>query len=698
MGDVTHNDVGGDARVNNLVQVGYAGQIHHHVHEGRDGAAFRPWEVPSPPADFVDRQDQLESALTTVSSRRPGQGPVVMAVSGMGGVGKSALASRLANAFEERQHCPDGALYLDLDQLRHDGVVDIGDALGLLLRSLGVRDDRLEATTSARARQYRSNTRGRNLLLVLDNVRFAAESLALLPSSASSTVIVVSHGRLVEWEGVLPLDLRLEPLEEEQADLLLRTIAGVDDPRFGSQARAAQAIVRRCAGLPAALRVAGYWIRRHRHSHLDRLDLKLSDGMRGKEVDVVESVWDAAFHDLSGPAKKLYCLLPQHPGVHLTEASTAALLGTGAPAAQDALAELENSALLIEGWFGLRFHDLLRDHAIRCATRYAEVEGEADTARRRVVLWFTRQAARADLVVAGERMTFASPPDRSLTGDASDLHFPTKAEAARWMEQERVALYGSVRAAWELGLDEAVWGLCESLWTHYLDHRHYGEVLRAFRVGLSAAQRSGNPMAVIRMRCQLARPLWELERFDEADEQLAQARRAAGRLGETKQERKLAASVIEFGGLASRARGDIEAAERAFIEARRRHQDIDNHYGAMLQLHQIGKLNYGAGRWEAAAEALSQAHEEARQLERERMTARTGFELARALIRLGRFVQARPLLADSLLSAEARQARAEQAAVLDAQAELAEACGNPDEAAQLRARARQTRLAPPEQR
>ncbi|MFI8854319.1 hypothetical protein [Streptomyces sp. 891-h] len=47
--------------------------------------------------------------------------PLVVAVSGIGGVGKSALGLRLAHAICRERGCD--ALYVDLDDVRRDGAV-----------------------------------------------------------------------------------------------------------------------------------------------------------------------------------------------------------------------------------------------------------------------------------------------------------------------------------------------------------------------------------------------------------------------------------------------------------------------------------------------------------------------------------------------------------------------------------------------
>jgi hypothetical protein len=146
---------------------------------------------------------------------------------------------------------------------------------------------------------------------------------------------------------------------------------------------------------------------------------------------------------------------------------------------------------------------------------------------------------------------FGAPPERSSA-------------AADWLEAERHALYAAVQSAYTAGMDAEAWALCEPLWTHFLDHPHHTDAIEAFRTGVAAAQRAGNVRALIRMRCQLARPLWERERYEEAAAELAPAVNALRSLDESPDDRRLKASTVEFRGMLAAKSGDWPATAEDF--------------------------------------------------------------------------------------------------------------------------------------
>ncbi|MFE5032716.1 BTAD domain-containing putative transcriptional regulator [Streptomyces sp. NPDC056683] len=127
-------------------------------------ACVRPQQLPPAPGDFVGRErlrERLGLAL------RPGGEAVALAVlSGIGGVGKTALALRVAHGI--RAGYPDGQLYVDL---RGDGgsPADPADVLVDFLLALGMPAALIPATPTARAGAYRTLTADRRILVVLDN-------------------------------------------------------------------------------------------------------------------------------------------------------------------------------------------------------------------------------------------------------------------------------------------------------------------------------------------------------------------------------------------------------------------------------------------------------------------------------------------------------------------------------------------------
>ncbi|MBC2876707.1 MULTISPECIES: tetratricopeptide repeat protein [Streptomyces] len=683
MADDTYNSVDGQARMDAVVQARDIGEVHQHVHAAPPPLPSVPRQLPPAIAHFEDRRDEQESILRVLDGRSgAGGGPLVVTLTGIGGVGKTALGFHVARRISDR--FPDGVLYVDLDDLRRDGVVEDADALGELLSGLGVAAEWLNRPSYGRKKQYWSLTQDRRLLVVVDNARFRNEVMPLLPSSDAGLVIVTSQERLHDLEGVATLEVPMSPLAVEDAVRLLRHI--VDDARLTEEPDAAVELARGCGGLPVALHVAGRWVRRHRRRSLSRLVAELSAELHEKGVPMVEAIWDAAYEGLGAEAARLYRLLPEFPAPVLTVPAATALLGGGRKAAEDALEELEDAGLLESRPEGPGIHDLVREHAERRSREEDPAGGSRQQGRERLVRWYRRQAILADGLAAGPRMTFAEAGD-ALPG-VPDVEFAGKAAALRWMESHRLALYGCVRVAYESGLDEDAWALCEPLWTHFLDHPHYADVTDAFGRGLAAAQRLERLPAAIRMRCQLARPLWEQGRYEEAAEQLRHAVSAAGALGDSADERKLKASVVEFRGKLASVQGDWASAVADFESARREHAAIGNAYGVMLQTYLLGGAAIDMGEHERAVDLLTDAHRMARELGRERMTARTGFALGRALRRAGRPAEAVALVRAALDSARRRGSTSDEARVLEELARLADEVGETEEAEEHRAAAR----------
>ncbi|MEU3752016.1 NB-ARC domain-containing protein [Streptomyces olivoreticuli] len=676
MAEETHNSLDGRADV--VVQAGHIDAVHQHVHGVVAPEGPVPFQLPPALAHFEDRQAEQERILRAAESHAGDGSPLVVALSGIGGIGKTALGFHVARRLSLRY--PDGVLYVDLDDLRRDGVVEVADAVAQLLTGLRVTPEWLERSSAGRSKQYWTRTRDKRLIVIIDNARYGSEAVPLLPASAGSLAIVTSQGALYDLDGTAPVEVPVNPLALDHAARLLARI--VSDHRLPAEPDATAALVRGCGGLPAALNVAGQWVRKYRRRSLSRLVEELTAELHERGIPMVEAVWDAAYAGLDQEAARLYRLLSLYPAPVVTDPAAAALLGVGQQRAADALEELESAGLLERRSEGCRMHDLLRGHAARRA-READPDGaERAEARRALIRWYRRQSGQADLMAAGPRMTLAELPEP--VADVPDVEFATETEALRWLESQRLALYGCVRLAFDSGLDEDAWALCEPLWTHFLDHPHYADATDAFATGVAAADRLEHLPAMVRMRCQLARPLWEQQRYDEAAEHLRRALSASEALGESGPERKLKASAVEFRGLLKLAMGELEGAAADFEASLRIHAAIENAYGVLLQTHLLGRTALRRGEVGRAVTLLSDAHRMAREQSRERMTARTGFELGRALRRAGRAAEAEELVRAALRSARDRGSTADEARVLEELAGLADDRGATAEAAENR--------------
>lgn len=118
-------------------------------------------------SDFVGREDELALLVDrlTISAARPGL--TLLAITGMGGIGKTALA--IQGADQVLDQFPDGQLYVDLRGHGPAKPTEPLDGLRQLLTSLGIPDTSLPDEVDAATGLYRSILAKRNMLVLLDN-------------------------------------------------------------------------------------------------------------------------------------------------------------------------------------------------------------------------------------------------------------------------------------------------------------------------------------------------------------------------------------------------------------------------------------------------------------------------------------------------------------------------------------------------
>src|SRR6266545_3245468 len=216
-----------------------------------------PAELPPAIATFTGRQAELARlgallAATQVAARAAA--PVIAVIAGKPGVGKSALAVRLAHQAAARY--PDAQLYVDLRGSEPEPLAP-GEVLGRFLRALGRRAEDIPVGLDDQAAAYRSVLAGKRALAVLDNAASEAQVRPLLPGSPTCAVLITSRRVLDGLDAAT--SFTLEVLDEREAVALLGGLAGPD--RVAAEPAAAAAVVRHCGLLPLAVRIAGARLR-----------------------------------------------------------------------------------------------------------------------------------------------------------------------------------------------------------------------------------------------------------------------------------------------------------------------------------------------------------------------------------------------------------------------------------------------------
>jgi hypothetical protein len=211
----------------------------------------RPAQLPMGPATFVGRGAALAAASAIIG--RAGSATTPLLISGPIGIGKSALALRLADDLAA--DFPDGQLYADLGA----GEPGTGSTLGIIrgfVRALGLPSPLLPDEPTQLLGLYRSLLANRRLFVLLANVRDEHQVRPLLGRATHSQVVMTSRARLLGLDGVHRVDL--DGFTRQESITLLGRLAGAE--RVLAERDAADALAEMCEDLPLAVNIVGRMI------------------------------------------------------------------------------------------------------------------------------------------------------------------------------------------------------------------------------------------------------------------------------------------------------------------------------------------------------------------------------------------------------------------------------------------------------
>ncbi|MEV0276393.1 NB-ARC domain-containing protein [Streptomyces sp. NPDC050610] len=522
-----------------------------------------PWQLP-PSVRITDRTAVLSALERHRSHSAQGDHPTLAAVSGLGGVGKTAVALAWLNTL--RPHFPGGQLYADLGAQSPGGPADPGEVVGRFLRALGVPTQQVPTAFAERTALYRSLTAERRLVVLLDDAASAAQVRALLPGGQSVTA-VTSRWRMPGLTVDGGYAVHLEPLTPEAALELLE--ATLSDGRVAAQPDQARALVELCAGLPLAVRVAGARLAARPQRGITTMVRALTEEHHRLEALAIEgdhnvrAALDVSYQGLPPRAARLYRLLGLHPGSEFGSPAATAVL---AEDATDTLDLLYDANLLTDvgdehtGEERYRFHDLVRLHALAKAEDVESAQERA-AALRRIADHYLATATRAEGIIDPHHLTMnrdygAGPVVTTDFGD--DV-----ASALNWLERELPNLMAVIRSARPAGFATVGWQLADALWPLFLRRKFYEHWRTAHAEGAAAARELGDTEAECRMLT--SGGIGELgmespERALEMFEQAARAFRATGNeLGY--------ARTLNYQGLAHQRLGRLDRAAEFFADA-----------------------------------------------------------------------------------------------------------------------------------
>lgn len=442
--------------------------------------------LPGDTASFTGRSDELDSAVSALrSDEARTRIPAICVIDGMAGVGKTALAVRVARRVGDQ--FPDGCLFLELHGYS-SGIppVPAAEALDRLLRRLGVAGNQIPRHIDDRAALYRDRLSDRRLLILLDNAHDAAQVRPLLPASPGCSALITSRDRLVALDDALTVSL--DPLPHGDATALFRSIAATD--RIGHDDPAVARVVDLCGRLPLAIRIAAARHRANRQNSLTDLEIRLADRHAVMaELDdgdrSVAACFALSYNDLPDPERRMFTALALHPGGDFDAYAAAALADQPVPQSVRLLDRLVERHLLTQHTRErYRFHDLISAYAVQHAVPELTAP-QRDDAFRRLIDYYVCVTEQADIAITPHRYRISldithRPSAAPYLGD--------HAQALAWLTVEEPNLVDVCRHAAGM-FDTSCWQLAFNLRGYFFLTKRWDPWLSTHEFALACARR-----------------------------------------------------------------------------------------------------------------------------------------------------------------------------------------------------------------
>jgi tetratricopeptide (TPR) repeat protein len=311
--------------------------------------ALAPHQLPPPPRDFTGRKEELDELRAAIEKG----GVTISGLQGLGGVGKTALALKLADELKPRY--PDAQFYLDLKGVSKEPVHP-KDVMGHVIRSCRP-EVKLPENEAELAGMYQTVLHGKYAILLMDNAKDANQVKPLIPP-ASCLFLVTSRSHFT-LPGLAAKDLNaLPPLDARE--LLIRIAPRLREERENYT----EELVRLCGYLPQAIVPVGSALATRPDLKPENCIRKLTEARERLKMTEVDASLSSSYDLLEAELKKRFCALAVFPDA-FDVTGAAAVWDLEPDPAQDSLSELVLYSLVdyYSATTRYRLHDLVRAFA-----------------------------------------------------------------------------------------------------------------------------------------------------------------------------------------------------------------------------------------------------------------------------------------------------------------------------------------------
>ena len=263
--------------------------------------------IPEPPPDFTGRNEELKELLAEYAA-----GKNIIGLRGIGGVGKTALALKLALSLKDRY--PDGQIMVDM--MGSTNPISPMEAMAYVIHSYHRNEKIPESEAEVRDR-YLEVLNGKRVLILLDNALDDKQVIKLIPPT--SCALLVTSRMTIKIPGLIKKDLDvMKP--DEAVSLLLNVYCPGEQDKLPGEDPAWPEIASLCGFLPLALRAAASYLANSDDISPEKYAQELKDertrletiGEQGVEMSV-DASFGLSFQRLAAAVQKTFLDLSVFP-------------------------------------------------------------------------------------------------------------------------------------------------------------------------------------------------------------------------------------------------------------------------------------------------------------------------------------------------------------------------------------------------
>jgi DNA-binding SARP family transcriptional activator/tetratricopeptide (TPR) repeat protein len=556
------------------------------------------YSLPPDTAAFTGRRAELDriTATITAAAAAAASGGVV-AIGGMPGVGKTALAVHAAHLLKDR--FPDRQLFISL-HAHTPGQIPITPhaALAGLLAAVGVDPRYLPGDLAGRTALWRDRMAGQRALLVLDNAASSAQVTPLLPGSDGCLVLVTSRRHLGDLPGHAA-PVRLQVLSAQDAREMFVRLA----PRAAAGPKETVAELVELAGfLPLAVSLLARVYARHPSWVLADLAAETQAGMLtlAAENDSVAAAFGVSYRHLAPRLQEFFRCLGLHPGTTIDGYAAAAAAGISLRDAAGQLDALHGEGLLTEaGRRRYGMHDLIRRYAQDLAA--TDPAGSRERALERLLDYYQHTAALAERLLARQARSSPVPVPRTVPAAVPAL--TDSAQALAWARTERTSLLACLDQAVAAGQHARVVALTAAVASLLRQDGPWASAIARHTAAAAAARYLGDRLAQASALTDLGEVRLLTGDYRGAAEALNEAlgisRDLDDRLGQ--------ANALAYLGDVRLRTADYRGAVEVLEESLRIARGMGDRLGQANALAYLGHVGFLTGDYRGAAEVLEES-------------------------------------------------------------------------------------------